>query len=94
MHEIWSIGSDGVTCEVHTTVQLDVGSATVGQFLADYLSENAHRIPFLAQISINGSVNFLGIPNFHRTSEPMFIDNIQAPHDNTGWGHSGTSNHN
>ena len=91
MHEIWSIGSDGVTCEVHPTVQLDVGSATVGHFLADYLSENGHRIPFLARISINGIVKLLGIPDLHRTSGHRFTDNLLAPHDTTGWGGGGTS---
>ena len=89
MHEICPLGSEGVTREVYLTVWLDVGDGTVGQFLKNYLAENSRRIDILSQISINGSVKFLGIPDFHRTSGPMFIENLQAPHDTTGWGDGG-----
>ena len=32
MHEIWRLGSDSVTCEVHPTAQVDVGAGVMGQF--------------------------------------------------------------
>ena len=35
MHKIWSIGSDGITREVHPTEQVDVSAGTVGRFLTD-----------------------------------------------------------
>ena len=47
MHEIWCLGSDGITREVHPTAQVDVGNGVVGQLLFDYLSENGrdnHKI--------------------------------------------------
>ena len=64
------------------------------QFYSNYLAENGRRIPIISQISINGSVKLLGIPNFHRTSGPMYNDNLLAPHDTTGCGYSGTPNQN
>ena len=33
MHKIWCLISDGVTCEVHPTAQIDVGAETFGQFV-------------------------------------------------------------
>ena len=71
MHEIWCLGSDDITREVHPTAQVDVGAGVVGQFLPNYLSENGRTIPILGQIFFNGSVALLGIPYFHRTSGPM-----------------------
>ena len=76
MHEIWSLGINRVTREVHPKEQVDVGAGTVRQFLTDYFYENGGRISILGQISINGSVKFLGIPDFHRTSGPIFIENL------------------
>ena len=92
MHKIWRLGSDGITREVYPKAQVDIGAGTMGQFSYDYLAENGWRIPILGQISINGSVKMLGIPNLCRTSGPMFIENLLAPHDTTGWGDDGTPN--
>ena len=86
MHEIWCLSSDRITREVHPTAQLDVSAVVIGQFLSNYLAKNGRRIPILGQICINGSVKCLGIPKFHRTSGPMYTENILAPHDTTGWG--------
>ena len=94
MHEIWCLSSDRITREVHPTAQLDVSAGVIGQFLSDYLAENGRRIPILGQICINGSVELLGIPNFHRTSDPMYTENLLAPHDTTGWGDGGNPNQN
>ena len=93
-HKIWSLGSNGITCEVHPTAQVDVGAGTMGQLLTDYLAENGGIIPIFGQIYINGSVKIWGIPDFHRTSGPMFIENLRSPHYTTDWRHGGTSNHN
>ena len=84
MQKIWSLGSDGVTSEFLPTARVDAGDGTVGQLSTNFFAGNGCRIPILSQIFINGSAKILGIPNFHRTSGPMFIENFQAPHDTTG----------
>ena len=94
MHKIWSLSSNGVTREFHPIAQVYVSAGTMGQFSTNCLAENGRRIPILGQIPINGSVKFLGIFNFHRTSGPIFIENIRAPHDTPGWVHGGNSNQN
>ena len=74
MHEVWDLGSNGITREVHPTVQVNVGAGLIGQFSSNYLIENGSRIPIIVQIYINGSVDYLSITDFHRTGGP-FWDN-------------------
>ena len=93
MHEILCFDSDRITPAVHPTTKVDVGAGVVGQFSSNYLTENRRRIPILGQIPINGSVKLLVIPEFHRTSGPMYTENILDPYYTTGWGDGGTSNH-
>ena len=86
--------SNSIIIEVHPTAQVYFGDGGVGQFLSDYLTKNRRRIPITGRISINGSVKILGIPNFRRTSGPMYTNNLQDTHDTTGWGDSVNSNQN
>ena len=69
-------------------MQVDVGTGFVGQFLFGYLTENGRRIPILSQISISGSVEYLGIPDFHRTGGPFWAKNLLYPC--SSWGDGGT----
>ena len=73
MHEVWSLGSNSVTSELHTKEQVDIGAGTVRQFLTDYLTKNGNRIVILGQISINGSVEFLGILIYTEPVEPCLL---------------------
>ena len=90
MHEIWCFCYDGITPEVHPTGLVDVGDVVVGQLSSNYLTENGRRIPIIGQIPINGVVKYLGIPDFHRTSGPIWVENILAPH--SSWGYCLTPN--
>ena len=94
MNEICCLGSDGITHEVHPTFLLYVGFRTLGQFSSKYLVENVSRIPIIGQIPIHVSVELFVIPNFRRTSGPMFTENLLAPSETTYWGDVGTSNQN
>ena len=66
--EVWDFVSGDVTCEVHPTAQVDVDAGAVGAFTSDYPTESGRRVPIIGQISINRGVEYLGIPDFHRTS--------------------------
>ena len=35
MHEVWYLGFNGITREVHPTAQVDVGAGVVGEFTPD-----------------------------------------------------------
>ena len=75
--------------EVRPTAQVDVGAGVLGEFFSDYLAESGRRIPILGIITINGSVEWLGIPDFHRTGGPFWSDNLLAP--GPSWGDGGTT---
>ena len=71
MHEVWCFGSNSSTREFHPAAQVYVGAGAVGQFLSNYLTENGRIIPILGQIFINGSVEYMRIPDFHRAGGPF-----------------------
>ena len=79
MREIWCLGSDGVTREVHPAAQIDVGAETVGQYSTQYFSENGRIIPVISQNSINRSVESVGITADTWICGLPFIENIQVP---------------
>ena len=89
MHKVWCFSSGGITREVHPSALVDVSAGLVVQFSSDYLTEDGRRIPIVGQISINGSVEYLGIPDFHRVSGPFWDDNLLAPC--YSWGFGGTN---
>ena len=63
-------------CEVHLTAQVDVSAGVMGEFLSNYLTESGRMIPILGRISINGSVEWLCVPNFHITGGPFWSVNL------------------
>ena len=91
IHEVWNFGEDGVTPEVHSTAQVDVGARFVGKFATNYLTENGRRIPMFGVNSINGSVQWLGVPAPLRTCGPPCTDNILAPSPSWGTGGNATN---
>ena len=52
---------DGIIHDVHPTAQVEVPARTVEEFVNDYLAENGRRIQIIEQISINNSIQFLGV---------------------------------
>ena len=91
---MWCLSLDNVTQEIHPTVQVEVGARTVGEFTTNCLAGNGHRIPIIGKLSINRSVELLGIPNFVSNSGLSFIENLQASTVPTDWGHADNSNQN
>ena len=94
IYKLLCLGLENSTLKVNPKAQIEVGAGTVGDFTTNYLAENRRRIPIIGKISINGNVQFLGIPDFVRGSGLPFIDKIQAPTVTTGWGHSDNYNKN
>ena len=94
MHKIWCLSSDSVTHEFHPTAQIDVVAETVGQFSAQYFSENGRRFTLIGQISINGSVKLLGISADAWVCRFPFVDNVLAPTVIHSWGDNDISNQN
>ena len=86
IHEVWFFGEEGVTPKVHPTARVDVGDF-VGECY--YLTPTWRRIPMFVRNYINGSVEWLGVPNFLRNDDPPCTLNLLAPYAN--WGGRGSS---
>ena len=67
VHKVWTFGEDGVTPEHHPTAQVGVGAGFVGEFAKNYLIEDGRRIPMFRINYINGSIQWLGVPDPLRT---------------------------
>ena len=83
LHKMCCQGLEIITREIHPTARVGFGAGTVGQFTTK-----------IAQLSINGSVQLLVIPDFVRNSGFSFNENLQAPTVSTDWVHANTSNQN
>ena len=59
---------------------------TVGEFVIDYLAGNGPKIQIIRQLSINDSVQFLGIPAQYWGRGLTFILHLQESSEATGWG--------
>ena len=66
-------------------MQVEVTAGTYGEFVTDYLAENECRIQITKQLSVNDSVQFLGVLAQGRKSGLPFIFNLQAPVEASGW---------
>ena len=66
----------------------------MGEFTTNYLAKNERRILIIGQLSISGSVHFLGIPDLVRESRLLFIENLQAPTVPTSCIHTNISKQN
>ena len=44
IRELWCLGLDGISREVHPTELVDVTAGTVGEFVTNYLSEVGFRL--------------------------------------------------
>ena len=92
IHELWYLGLDGISCKVHPTARVEVPDGTIGEFVTDYLVENRCQIYIIAQLSINDSVQFLGLSDQSGGSELPFIANLLYQVEDTGWGSANNSN--
>ena len=80
MHKVWAFYEDSVMREVHLTAQVDVSAGVVGEFASHYLTESGRRIPIFGRISINESVEWLGVPDFHSNNGLSWNSNLLDPH--------------
>ena len=79
IHGVWSLGLDGISHKVNPKVWVEVPAVTVGDFVTEYLAENGRIIHIIGQISINDSVQFLGVSDQAWGLEFPFLCNLQAP---------------
>ena len=61
IHQLWYYDIDGICHKVHTEAHVDIPDGTVGEFVTEYISKNGQRNHIIGELSINGSVQFIGI---------------------------------
>ena len=88
VNEVWVLGEYGVNPEVHLTARVDIVAGVVCKFVTNYLTENWFKTSILCKKSINGSFEFLGVPDPLRTNGSYWIDNLLVPIPY--WGVGGT----
>ena len=62
IHELWIFAEDGITREVHPFVRIDVGNLSGDCICTAYATEIGRIVSIYGQKSINGSVEWLGVP--------------------------------
>ena len=77
--EVWTFAEDSVTLEVHLTACVVIGTEFVGEFATDYLTPNWIWVPMFGINYINGSVEWLGVPDLLRNDGPPWDLNLLAP---------------
>ena len=70
IHKVWNFGEDGIKHKVHLTARVDFGVGFVGEFSTNSLTPSWRRIPIFGVNSINGSVQWLDVPDPLRTDGP------------------------
>ena len=63
IHHFWCLGLDNISREVHPVAPVEFIDGPVGEFVTDYLAKNGRIIQIIGQLSVNGSVKILGVPN-------------------------------
>ena len=86
IHDIWTFSDDGITPEVHHFARVDVVAFVEDCFAANFLTENGRRVPMLGRKFIDGSFEYVGVPDFLRTNGPPWNDNLLAPYADCGRG--------
>ena len=61
IHELWCWDINVILREVHPKSSVEILDGTIGEFVIKYPSENGWSNQIIGKISINGSVQFIGI---------------------------------
>ena len=78
---------------MHLYAHIDIPAGNVGEFVTEYFSENGQHNRIIGELSINGSVQFIGISDIWGSVLP-FIPNPRAPDISSGWGSNVSSSSN
>ena len=84
IHKLWSFAKDGITREVHPFARIDADNFSGDCFHTDYATEIGRRVFIYGQKSINGSVEWLGVPAPSYNTGVAWTEIILVP--NPRWG--------
>ena len=85
INELWFLDLYGIIRKVHLTACVEVPSETVRYFVTNYLDENGCQIETIGQLSVNDSVQLLGLSDQAWETGMPFICILQARVEAIGW---------
>ena len=91
IHEFWCWDIDRICREFYLKVRVEILDGTFGDFVTEYLSGNWQKNHIIGELSINGSVQFIGLSQIWGSGF-LYIVNLQAHFEATGWGSSFNGN--
>ena len=94
INELWCLGLDRIYRKVHHTAREEILAGTVREFVNNYLDENGRQILIIGRLSINHSVQFLGLFDQAWGSGLPYITSLLAQVEATGWVGCNNSNQN
>ena len=86
------LGLDRIFCEVHPTVCEEIPDVTITKFVTDYLANIGRQFANIGKLSVNDSVQFLVLSDQAKGSRLLYIANLLAQVEATGWGSSNNYN--
>ena len=84
IHKVWSFTKDVITCKFHPFARIDVGDFSGECFHTNFATEIVLRVFIYGQKTINGSVEWLGVPAPFCDTGIAWTENILVP--NLCWG--------
>ena len=84
IHKLWSFAEEGVTREVHPFARIGVGDFIGDCFQTAYATEIGRRVFIYGRKSINGSVEWIVVPDLSCNTGVAWTKNILVP--NLCWG--------
>ena len=94
INKLCCLGLDVICRELHPTACVEIPDGTAGYFVTNYLAENGRWIPIIGQLSVNNSVQFLGLSDQAWGSTLLYIANLLAQVEAKCGGSSNSSNKN
>ena len=73
-HKLWCHGLAGLCREVHLTVQVEIATWTVREFITDYWTANIRCNRMIGEVFINGRVQLLFLPEVWGSSFPYIYN--------------------
>ena len=94
INELWCLSVDKIYHKVHPEARLEIPAGTVRELVTDYLAENGRHIPIIGKLSVDNSVQFLGLSDQAWGSGLPYIYNLVDQVEATGSDSSNNSNQN
>ena len=86
IRKFWCQDLDRICREFNTNARVDIPDGTIREFVTEYLAENGHQIRITRELSVNKTVQFLGLSDQVWGNGLPYISNPWGQVEATWWG--------